>query len=77
MAVIGAGVAGCAAAAELSEAGIAVRLFDKGRVIGGRLAAKRLETPVGTVSGSIGAQYASAEGEEFAGRLAALARAGH
>ncbi|MGB0678902.1 MAG: NAD(P)-binding protein, partial [Polyangiales bacterium] len=43
VAVIGAGVAGLRCARVLSDAGIAVRLFDKGWRVGGRLATRRIE----------------------------------
>lgn len=77
VAIVGAGVAGCAAAQFLAAAGHRVTLFDKGRIAGGRLAAKRLQTAAGAVEGAIGAQYASADGPEFAARLEALEAAGH
>jgi len=86
VAVIGAGVAGCAAAAALARAGVSVTLLDKGRLAGGRLASKRLETPAGPVEGAIGAQYAACDmpahgapdagGNGFSARIRALARAG-
>jgi predicted NAD/FAD-dependent oxidoreductase/deoxyribodipyrimidine photolyase len=41
IAVIGAGVAGCAAARQLQRAGHRVRLYDKGRGAGGRLSTRR------------------------------------
>ncbi|MFL5335181.1 MAG: FAD-dependent oxidoreductase [Geminicoccaceae bacterium] len=44
IAVIGAGMAGAACAAALARAGAAVRLFDKGRSIGGRMAQRRVDT---------------------------------
>jgi renalase len=77
VAIIGAGIAGCAAARVLAEAGHGVTLFDKGRVAGGRLASKRLHTPAGILTGAIGAQLASADGSAFGERLATLAAAGH
>ena len=40
--VVGAGIAGVACAQVLSEAGLPVRVVDRGRRIGGRLASKRL-----------------------------------
>lgn len=43
VAVIGAGIAGAACAHTLSRAGIRVRVFDKGRGLGGRLATRRTE----------------------------------
>ena len=41
-AIIGAGMAGLACATRLAAAGCAVRLFDKGRRPGGRMASKSL-----------------------------------
>ena len=42
--VIGAGMAGLIAAAELQQAGRSVRVLDKGRGVGGRLASRRIES---------------------------------
>lgn len=41
MAVVGAGVAGIAAAVRLRQSGLSVALFDKGRAAGGRVATRR------------------------------------
>ena len=41
--VIGAGMAGLIAASELQQAGRSVRVLDKGRGVGGRLASRRIE----------------------------------
>lgn len=41
--VVGAGLSGVACARELTDAGIAVRVLDRGRRIGGRMASRRLE----------------------------------
>ena len=43
VAILGAGMAGAAAARRLAEAGLDVRVFDKGRGIGGRMATRRTE----------------------------------
>lgn len=43
VAVVGAGIAGAACAHVLRRAGIRVRVFDKGRGVGGRLATRRTE----------------------------------
>ena len=43
VAVIGAGIAGMSCARRLADAGHAVRLFDKSRGVGGRLATRRVE----------------------------------
>ncbi|RFA18052.1 NAD(P)/FAD-dependent oxidoreductase [Subtercola boreus] len=51
--VVGSGIAGLACARALHDAGVAVRVVDRGRVVGGRLASKRLDDrPV-----DIGARY--------------------
>ena len=43
VAVIGAGLTGLTCASRLMRAGMDVRVFDKGRGLGGRLASRRLE----------------------------------
>jgi renalase len=43
IAVIGAGIAGAACAASLQQAGLAVKVFEKSRGAGGRMASRRLE----------------------------------
>ena len=51
--VVGAGLSGVACARELAAAGVAVRLVDRGRKVGGRMASRRLdERPV-----DLGASY--------------------
>lgn len=73
-AVIGAGLAGLACARALAEAGVAVRVFDKGRAPGGRLATRRAETATGLRLGfDHGAQYLTARGPGFGAVLAAHA----
>ena len=73
IAIIGAGLAGLSAARSLAARGIPVRLFDKGRAPGGRLATRRAEHEGRRLQFDHGAQYLRAEGEGFA---AALAEAG-
>jgi renalase len=65
IAVIGAGMAGAAAARRLSDAGARVTIFDKSRGIGGRMATRRMD------GGSFdhGAQFMRAKGERFAARI--------
>lgn len=58
VAVVGAGLAGLAAARRLNAAGLACRLFDKSRGLGGRMATRR----VGELQFDHGAQYLRAEG---------------
>lgn len=73
IAIIGAGLAGLSAARGLAARGIAVRLFDKGRAPGGRLATRRAEHAGRRLQFDHGAQYLRATGPAFA---AALAEAG-
>lgn len=72
VAVVGAGMAGIAAAKTLAEAGIAVHVFDKGRGIGGRLATRRS----GDDAFDHGAQFFTAHGADFAARVDAWRHAG-
>ena len=55
--VIGAGMSGIACARALQAAGIPVRVIDKGRGIGGRVATRRAEVAGTPVSFDHGAQY--------------------
>jgi renalase len=64
--VVGAGIAGLACARSLTEAGVAVRVLERGRVCGGRLATKRYDGR----RTDIGAAYFTAQDDDFA----ALAR---
>jgi renalase len=61
IAIIGAGVAGLAAARRLRQRGAAVVLFEKSRGIGGRMATGR----VGDLQFDHGAQYFTAKGPRF------------
>ncbi|AKT40746.1 NAD(P)/FAD-dependent oxidoreductase [Chondromyces crocatus] len=72
IAVIGAGIAGLACAAELSALGVAVTVFDKGRGVGGRVATRR----EGAMRFNHGAQYVTARDPGFGALLAGLAEAG-
>jgi predicted NAD/FAD-dependent oxidoreductase len=59
--VVGAGIAGIACAGALADAGLDVRLIDRGRRIGGRMASRRYaERPVDT-----GASYVTARDPRF------------
>lgn len=69
IAIIGAGLAGLTAARHLTAAGRRVRVFDKGRGVGGRLATRRVTHDGATHSFDHGAQYVRAEGEGFAALL--------
>ena len=61
VAIVGAGMAGAACARALADAGMTVRLFDKGRSVGGRLAQRRVEQGVF----DHGAQYFRARDPAF------------
>ena len=73
--VVGAGIAGIACARELAAAGVAVRVLERARVVGGRMASRRLHgRPV-----DLGAAYFTVSDPEFAQvveewRAAGLAR---
>ncbi|MBB3898987.1 NAD(P)/FAD-dependent oxidoreductase [Roseococcus suduntuyensis] len=69
IAIIGAGLAGLTAARLLAAAGRPVRVFDKGRGVGGRLATRRITHDGVTHSFDHGAQYVRAEGKGFAALL--------
>ncbi len=70
--VLGAGMAGLAAARCLQEAGRAVLVLDKGRRIGGRCATRR----IAGFSFDHGAQYVTARGPDFASLCEAARQAG-
>ena len=77
VAIVGAGMAGLACADRLAQAGIDVRLFDKARKPGGRLATRAVDLPDGrTVCFDHGAQYVTANDPGFVDRLSRLERAG-
>lgn len=76
IAVIGAGIAGLACACDLAAAGLRVRIFDKGRAPGGRVATRRVTTAEGaTLRFDHGAQYVSARDPGFAEALRAAGAA--
>ncbi|MCE3000724.1 MAG: FAD-dependent oxidoreductase, partial [Betaproteobacteria bacterium] len=72
VAVIGAGIAGISCARQLRDAGHAVRVFDKSRGIGGRMATRRGES--GTFDH--GAQYFTARELRFRALVEALGASG-
>ena len=57
VAIVGAGMAGVSCAQTLAAQGYSVRLFDKGRGPGGRMATRRIETAQGDAHFDHGAQY--------------------
>ncbi|MEO1730762.1 MAG: FAD-dependent oxidoreductase [Pseudomonadota bacterium] len=65
IAIIGAGMAGLACASKLVAQGHDVRVFDKGRGPGGRMAARRVEIAGETVRFDHGAQYFTARDPAF------------
>lgn len=69
--IIGAGMAGLSCASALAEAGCSVRLIDKGRGPGGRMAARRVEIADEVVSFDHGAQYFTARDPGFQAAVAA------
>jgi renalase len=76
VAVIGAGLAGAAAARVFKQAGASVTLFDKGRGPGGRLSTRRADTPLGEMRFDHGAQYVTAKSDSLKAFLAAAGDAG-
>lgn len=68
-AVIGAGLAGLACAEGLISAGHRVTLFDKSRSAGGRMATRRVQTPLGETQFDHGAQYFKASTPQFTARV--------
>ena len=72
IAIIGAGIAGLAAAQTLRAAGISAAVFDKGRGPGGRTVSKR--TDHGAID--LGAQYFTARDRDFQATVGEWAQAG-
>jgi len=70
--IIGAGMAGLAAAQILAQHGIKVRLLEKSRGLGGRMATRRITTSQGEVWVDHGAQYFTCRSPEFQTFLAPL-----
>jgi renalase len=66
VAIVGAGIAGLSAGTALVAAGFRVAIFDKGRGAGGRMATRRLHTPVGEAQFDHGAQYFTIRDPAFA-----------
>mgnify|MGYP000030864164 CR=1 FL=1 len=75
--VIGAGIAGLAAARDLEAEGARVHVLDKGRGPAGRVATRRVGHPVlGPFAFDHGAQFVTARGEAFAAVVEEAAAAG-
>jgi renalase len=78
VAIIGAGMAGLAAARRLKAAGIEPILFDKSRGLGGRMATRRVRVPdLGDLQFDHGAQYVTAKGPRFRAFVEDWRMAGH
>jgi len=67
--VVGAGISGLACARVLSDAGVPVRVLDRGRRPGGRMSGRRVETSVGTRVADLGASYLTATDEGFVAKV--------
>ena len=65
IAIIGAGMSGLSAAEILARSGRPVRLFDKGRGAGGRMATRRTSVNGADLTFDHGAQYFTARSPEF------------
>ena len=65
IAIVGAGMAGLSCGQRLSRLGHEVRLFDKGRGPGGRMATRRMEDGGTTLHFDHGAQYFAAKDPTF------------
>jgi renalase len=72
IAIVGAGIAGLAAARRLADAGLSVAVFDKGRGLGGRMATRRVDG----FAFDHGAQFFRVRGEAMGAALAAWREAG-
>lgn len=72
VAIVGAGMAGLAAARTVAAAGHAAHVFDKGRGVGGRLSTRRTEYG----SFDHGAQFATVRDPAFSAYIAALQTSG-
>jgi renalase len=77
VAVVGAGMAGLAAAGRLVHHGCTVTLFDKSNGVGGRMATRRVAIQSGTVTFDHGVQFIQpAKSKEFVSLIEACDRAG-
>lgn len=81
IAIVGAGIAGLRCGARLAAVGHDVRLFDKGRGPGGRMATRRMTSPAlaaygGEAAFDHGAQYITPKSQAFAAQIAAWEAAG-
>ncbi len=74
--VVGAGLAGLAAAKVLQKADLQVLVVEKSRGVGGRMAARRVESPQGPLVIDHGAQYFTTRNPEFQELIALLLQQG-
>lgn len=77
--IVGAGIAGLAAGRRLLELGVDradVRVVDKGRGVGGRMASRRIETPKGTARFDHGAQFFTTRSDAFRSTIDRAVEAG-
>ena len=76
LAIVGAGMAGLACGARLQALGLSPVLFDKGRGPAGRMASRRITTPLGEAAFDMGAQFFTVRDRAFAQQVNAWAAAG-
>ncbi|QUD89793.1 NAD(P)/FAD-dependent oxidoreductase [Phenylobacterium montanum] len=76
VAIIGAGLAGLSCAKRLRSVGLEPSLFDKGKGPAGRMASRRLATPLGEAALDMGAPYFTVRNAKFAEQVADWALAG-
>ncbi len=76
VAIVGAGMAGLSCADRLKRAGHSVSLFDKGRGPGGRMATRRMQTPLGEARVDHGAQYFTVRDPAFMAQVARWSASG-
>ncbi len=77
--IVGAGIAGLSAARRLRELGVdpdRVRVVDKGRGVGGRMASRRIATTAGEARFDHGAQFFTTRSEAFSATVSAALEAG-
>lgn len=77
VAIIGAGMAGLACAERLTQAGLSVRLLDKGRGAGGRMSTRRIQTSQGEACFDHGAAFFTAQDPAFRRCVEGWMRDGH
>ncbi len=66
MVVVGGGIAGIACARALADAGVVVRVLDRGRRLGGRMAVRTEQLPSGAHPVDVGASYFTVRDDRFA-----------